>query len=554
MAARVNFMRNLRTASKPSFGASTCHSSPSIQSYLPNNSTTAGILNNLFSPSILSRAPVSNLYTSAAQAYRHADHSRSSHYHSLSLSSALSSPPGSFRRGISSSVSSSVSSSSSTSTGGVAGTLPAAKGRDYGQDTSFIDTTKVWVQLYEQEEGCTPIPVKGAHTIGAKLPSSSDVDELLEYLVEEKFKYEMYGIAVTRLILYHRAEDGKLQEWKDWSSNLKELQRQTQSNGVRPLCVVKPLCRSKEPEFPISVIFELKYGLKIVGVTRWINSRVTERSLSFALRHKELPINLLTDEEVEDNFRRIWASGEQILRLRIETHQRPFSDWKFSEVMAHYNLCKDSYEEQDKFQCGITEISEEVRPTFNHLVEDIQASIKAFPTVRGSSEANRSEFISRILSCVTSLFDGRFELHPQMEVAGELGRGPVDWAIRYKDGRIIGVIEAKKSDLKQGVAQNIMQLRSSDDSNKPKNLDRKEIPSTLFGMVTTAEKWVLIKVVKNGGEHKLYVDERAPYILDLRKNVSRKKLAVGLEQLFKRLLWIYEQSLPGNEGNRIKTL
>ncbi|TPX37767.1 hypothetical protein SeMB42_g06893 [Synchytrium endobioticum] len=131
MAGRVIFMRGLRTASKPSFGSSTCHSSsfsstssPSIQSYLLNNSTTAGIPNNLFSPSIQSRAPVSNVYRSAAQAYRHAVHSKSSHCHSLK-SSALSSPPGSFMRGISSSVSSSASSSSSTSTRGVAGTSSA---------------------------------------------------------------------------------------------------------------------------------------------------------------------------------------------------------------------------------------------------------------------------------------------------------------------------------------------------------------------------------------------------------------------------------------------
>ncbi|TPX33556.1 hypothetical protein SeMB42_g07449 [Synchytrium endobioticum] len=327
MAAHVIFMRGLRTASKPSFGASTCHSSPSIQSYLPNNSTTAGILNNVFSPSILSRAPVSNLYTSAAQAYRHADHSRSSHYHSLSLSSALSSPPGSFRRGVSSSVFSSVSSSSSISTGAVTGTLPAAKGRDYGQDTSFIDTTKVWVQLYEQEKGCTPILVEGMHAFSATLPSSSDVEKLLKYLVAEELKDELDGIAATRLMLYHRAEDGKLQEWKDYSTNLKELQRQTQSNGVRPLCVVKPLCRSIEPEFPISVTFEFVYGDNQARVEGWIRSRkeislayfqklaftstikfpesIAETDLSFDVGDMgETTVSLCTNEDVQRN---IWS-------------------------------------------------------------------------------------------------------------------------------------------------------------------------------------------------------------------------------------------------------
>ncbi|TPX42111.1 hypothetical protein SeLEV6574_g05756 [Synchytrium endobioticum] len=88
---------------------------------------------------------------------------------------------------------------------------------------------------------------------------------------------------------------------------------------------------------------------------------------------------------------------------------------------------------------------------FTNLVEEIQASIKVFRAVRGSFVANRSEFISRILSNVT-LFDGRFKLHTQIEVAGELFRGPVDWAIKYEDGRIIGVIVATELELDQGVA------------------------------------------------------------------------------------------------------
>ncbi|TPX33134.1 hypothetical protein SeLEV6574_g08413, partial [Synchytrium endobioticum] len=392
------------------------------------------------------------------------------------------------------------------------------------------------------------------HTTGAKLPSSSDVYELLEYLVEKKLKYELDGISTTRLMLYHRAEDGKLQEWKDYSTNLKELQRHTQSNGVNPLCIVKPLRRSKELQFPISVILNLHMDSKWLEELHLLHfstfQTVLRREACLLPLDTELSINLLTDEDVEDNFRRIWASGEQILRLRIETRESygrvvvmcfVFSSPSHiqsrnhfqngnSHIMALYNLSEDSYQALETFQCGINEISDEVRPTFNYLVEEIQASIKPSEQskdhLRPTSQNSSAEFCLVLLLCLMA---------------------DLSFILKWK-------WPAKKSDLKQGVAQNIMQLRSSDDSNKSKNLDRKEIPSTLFGMVTTAKKWVLIKVEKNGGEHKLYVDERAPYILDLRKNVSRRKLAAGLEELFKRLLWIYEQSLPDNKGRRIKTL
>ncbi|TPX37366.1 hypothetical protein SeLEV6574_g07904, partial [Synchytrium endobioticum] len=321
------------------------------------------------------------------------------------------------------------------------------------------------------------------------------------------------------------------------------------------------------PEFPISVTFEFVYGDNQARVEQWIRSRkeislanlqklaftssiklpesIAETDLSFDVGDMgETTVSLCTNEDVQRNIWNICANGDRPVRLQIETQQRQFSDWKFSDIMELYNLSNDTYQALESFQCGITEISDEVRPTFNYLVEEIMASIKAFRTVNGSSEANRSEFISRILSCVTAQFDGRFELHPQMEVAGESGRGPVDWVIKHEDGRIIGVIEAKKSELNQGVAQNIIQLRSSMESNKPKKLDREETPSTVFGIVTTAEAWIVLKMERTGRVHKVYVHEGAPYVIDLSKNVDPKNLAAGLEEVFIRLLWIYEQSLP----------
>jgi hypothetical protein len=63
-------------------------------------------------------------------------------------------------------------------------------------------------------------------------------------------------------------------------------------------------------------------------------------------------------------------------------------------------------------------------------------------------------------TAVASFRDEELLLIPQKRVIGGIGRGPVDFAIEYKD-TLICVTECKATDVKAGVSQNLAQLNSA---------------------------------------------------------------------------------------------
>ena len=75
-----------------------------------------------------------------------------------------------------------------------------------------------------------------------------------------------------------------------------------------------------------------------------------------------------------------------------------------------------------------------------------------YKVIHGEAEATRSEFVSPFLVTSPSLFDGLVKLYPQLYVEGKYGRGPLDFCLKLL-GVIIGVVEVKKEDFDQGMAQ-----------------------------------------------------------------------------------------------------
>jgi len=81
-----------------------------------------------------------------------------------------------------------------------------------------------------------------------------------------------------------------------------------------------------------------------------------------------------------------------------------------------------------------------------------------------NNEAMRCEYISTILHTAVSIV-GELVILPQMNVSGEESTGRVDYAIKkilddlFKE--IICITEGKQNQPGKGVAQNLMQCRSS---------------------------------------------------------------------------------------------
>jgi hypothetical protein len=136
-------------------------------------------------------------------------------------------------------------------------------------------------------------------------------------------------------------------------------------------------------------------------------------------------------------------------KVQIGTVQKPFSDWKLGKVCKILGLAT-SIDQFPKFFCGIDKLnSMEAKDLMAHLCKDLRLRYKA---IHGKTEATRSECVSPFLVTATSLFCGLIKIYPQLYCKGKYGRGRPDFCLCLS-GVIIGVVEVKKEDFDQGMAQ-----------------------------------------------------------------------------------------------------
>lgn len=76
-----------------------------------------------------------------------------------------------------------------------------------------------------------------------------------------------------------------------------------------------------------------------------------------------------------------------------------------------------------------------------------------------TNEAIRSLYVRSFLTAAVYRFRKDVIIMPQRILNGEVGNGPVDFAIESRHTRAtVAVTEVKNEDLKKGIAQNIVQL------------------------------------------------------------------------------------------------
>jgi hypothetical protein len=159
--------------------------------------------------------------------------------------------------------------------------------------------------------------------------------------------------------------------------------------------------------------------------------------------------------ELEDNaaFRQYLKScilqGSLSFKVQINKVQKPFSEWKLGKVCELLGLAT-SIDEFPQFICGIDKLdSVEAKDLMAHLCKDLRLRYK---TIHGETEATRSEYVSPFLVTATSLFGGLVKIYPQLYCEGKYGRGRPDFCFDLL-GAIAGVVEVKKKDFDQGMAQ-----------------------------------------------------------------------------------------------------
>ncbi|POG64784.1 hypothetical protein GLOIN_2v1672048 [Rhizophagus irregularis DAOM 181602=DAOM 197198] len=180
---------------------------------------------------------------------------------------------------------------------------------------------------------------------------------------------------------------------------------------------------------------------------------------------------------------------------------------------------------------------DEKSPEFKLCIDDILRRIKNMGPVVDSNEAMRCEYISTILHTAVSILGG-LVIFPQMNVSGEESSGRVDYAIKkILDDlleEIICITEGKQNQPGKGVAQNLMQCRSSCEMNldtlkkKRTAVEAFEEYEYVYGIVTTATDWYFILhsteaiYCTSKTEYRISLTEDAlKDSTDLRKNVKR---------------------------------
>ncbi|KAF8476121.1 hypothetical protein BDZ91DRAFT_711004 [Kalaharituber pfeilii] len=248
------------------------------------------------------------------------------------------------------------------------------------------------------------------------------------------------------------------------------------------------------------------------------------------------------------------------MTLVVSTLQRPFSSWTFNEFKDQFGIIADSYGDLDTFELDMEDFSgnAEVEKLFEDMLTETTKLQFICPTVHKGKESSRSLFIYEVLkqaiyasasgftsaSASTSASTAILQLQVQKEVAGGLGRGPADYVIEYSD-RLIMVIEAKRRDFDQGIAQCAVQLDCAGNLNRKRKWEDPLLPKTLFGFVTTGDLSVLLRLEsKPTGETIVNVHREAPLHISNLKNKSKTR--EELSQLFRYLLTVFK-AMEGND-------
>ncbi|GES96525.1 hypothetical protein GLOIN_2v1571020 [Rhizophagus clarus] len=185
------------------------------------------------------------------------------------------------------------------------------------------------------------------------------------------------------------------------------------------------------------------------------------------------------------------------------------------------------------------------------VIDELLRLHKTSQHITSANEATRCEFISRIIYGVASIFDGEVKVYPQYEISGSHGKGPVDWVIKVGN-TIITVTEAKKEDINQGIAQNAVKLQTSIQRNpKKRSYDTAGLhEDVMYGIVSTAVDWVIIKLVSSSSENnsegkvEVLLSSLSPSPLPINNSVlTREDLAKPIENLFGQIKWVFDSQI-----------
>lgn len=211
-----------------------------------------------------------------------------------------------------------------------------------------------------------------------------------------------------------------------------------------------------------------------------------------------------------------------------------FSLWTFPKVCKLYGIGSNdpSLSDIPTFACECIKFNnEKSQAIIKHLITDLKYRYKVIPISR--NEASRSQYVCAYLVAVANIFEDKFEVLPEKNVAGPNGHGPVDFGLTLlQNSRLASITEVKDKDFLQGIAQNTVQCESS------LSLNNKEV----FGIITDAEKWYFLECsLDNDNKPKFKLSKPVVVVYGDEDMEERVKKVLG------HIAWLLEKAQKLNE-------
>ncbi|CAG8655720.1 10137_t:CDS:2, partial [Ambispora leptoticha] len=174
-----------------------------------------------------------------------------------------------------------------------------------------------------------------------------------------------------------------------------------------------------------------------------------------------------TLEALKDSIRAVYQTPalENDGAVFNVTPSKAFNNWTFPKVCQLYNLSEDPNPDVSvfpTFSCGCSDTKNvNFQVALDKLMVELQTRLATTP-INLSYEATKTIYTYSYLASAVSLFETLIRIRPEKLIEGKNGQGKTDYAMEScATGRIIGVVEVKREDFLQGIAQASVQMESS---------------------------------------------------------------------------------------------
>jgi hypothetical protein len=221
----------------------------------------------------------------------------------------------------------------------------------------------------------------------------------------------------------------------------------------------------------------------------------------------------------------------------VSNKPQSFSKKPVDVVGNLLNIKPFNYKELDVFEFKKYRIPAK---DLDDLEENLRRSRRRFPDGVWD-ETNTRRIVDDIMYMAADVLSKKtgkkIVVQSERDIVGEECHGDADMAVMFGSA-ILLVMEAKATDLNEGVAQNILQIQAAHQHNVRNGINTR---NTMFGLATIASKSILLRVVFDD-EGGMEVTRSDPITLPIRYPEPHYTLRMQLGLLLGHITWSMDQT------------